>query len=784
MDNSDIEKFYNNILQDIKTTQLSDEEGGSLEQIFTQYAVDLLAEAGETENVIVAYDEKSLGTRNQHKINAYSISENNETLDLFITIFYPTDILPKITPSEVDTASKRIINFFKKGVNKEYVNEIEESSPIFHFAYTLSKSEELRENLVRINALIITNGSYQGNFPNNFTTNGYQVYFRVLDVNYFYNITGKSHVPIEIDFKFDGYNIPCIYSPTSNNEYQSYLAIFPGLALASIYEKFGSRLLEQNVRSFLQFTGKINKGIRNTIKEEPHMFLAFNNGIAATANSIELEPDEAGNGLIVTKVNDFQIVNGGQTTASIYHTWKKDKANIDDIFVQVKLSVVKNKNKFSDIVSRISEYANTQNKVSFADLSSNKPFHIQMEQLSRTMFTPITDSNNIQTVWFYERARGQYKNARIKDGITKARQKAFDLKYPKNQMFTKEELSKYINSYQEVLKGSKILIGPHIVVRGNQKNYIEFMKNLPSETPDSIYYEDVIAKAIIFKSAEKIYGVKPNSIGDMRYITVPYAITWLNRQTNNKLDLFKIWKNQAISENLKLKFREIMECIEPFIKDHAPGSLYGEWAKKEECWNLLKDNNFGIELDSIKLDLMSETSVRRTSKTRFDVLKELENQRISTLKSIHPKVWGAIDTWGKESKELKDHHLEIAFNIKLRLQNGNELSDSEIKAGLEIIDIVTSKNPDILTLQEIIEENEAKQSESEGDKIGTNEEDITIDIIKEIIKWNRTNRRLKDFETRFMVELSDGRKPFNDHNKRIASLNYKKVVKYGFKINE
>ena len=287
---------------------------------------------------------------------------------------------------------------------------------------------------------------------------GYKIYFKVFDIQALYNVSEKSHIPIEINFFEEGFEVPCIASPSVNSEYQSYLAIIPGNALASIYERFGSRLLEQNVRSFLQFSGKINKGIRDTIKGEPHMFLAFNNGIAATADDVEFVKNKKGEGLLLSVVKDLQIVNGGQTTASIFHTWKKDKANIDNIFVQVKLTVVKNKESFSTIVSRISEYANTQNKVSVSDLSSNRPYHIEFEKLSRSIYTPISENNKLQTRWFYERARGQYKNARDKDGFTKSRQKAFDLKNPKSQMFTKEELAKYINTYEEIIEGKKVFL--------------------------------------------------------------------------------------------------------------------------------------------------------------------------------------------------------------------------------------------------------------------------------------------------------------------------------------
>ena len=451
-ENNELEKFYNSLIQDLKSEQVLGEEGGILEQIFTQFILDLLADAGETENARTAHDEKGLGTKNQHKINAYSIADNYETIDLFITIFKGSEKPERIPKEEIDTAAKRITNFFRKGIYKDYVNEIEESAPIFDFAHTLSNSVDLRENLVRINAIIITDGFYLGDYPINHTVSGYPIFYRVVDIKYIFNITEKSHIPIYIDFEKEGFKIPCIISPSKNEEYQSYLAIIPGLALAAIYERYGSRLLEQNVRSFLQFTGKINKGIRTTILKEPHMFLAYNNGLAATAEEIEVVKSEDG-GYFFKSINDFQIVNGGQTTASIYHTLKKDKAEISEIFVQLKLSVVNNKENFGEIISRISEYANTQNRVSVSDLSSNRPYHIQLEKISRSVFAPHIPGQTTQTKWFYERARGQYKNARLREGFTKSKQKAFDLKHPKSQMFTKEELAKYVNSYQEILDG-------------------------------------------------------------------------------------------------------------------------------------------------------------------------------------------------------------------------------------------------------------------------------------------------------------------------------------------
>jgi hypothetical protein len=586
MEQLELNQFYTELLQDIRSEQLSLEEGGSLEQLFTNQAIVLLSDGGETADVRISFHE-SIVPRNRHKINAYAISDNYETLDLFVTVFKCTEEPIRIQKSDIDNAAKLLLSFLKKADNREYANNLEESSEIFDFAHTLNASVELRENLVRINIFILTDGIYNGEFPLQKELNGIPVFFRVIDLNYLFNISEKEYIPIEIDFQQDGFEVPCIKADIDNPEYQSYLALIPGQALVSVYEQYGARLLEQNVRSFLQFTGKINKGIRNTILKEPHMFLAFNNGIAATADDLKLKKTEKG--YLIESVKDLQIVNGGQTTASIYHTWKKDKADIKDIVVQVKLSIIKDKNNFAEIVSRIAECANTQNKVSISDLSSNTPYHIDLEKLSRNTWAPPISGQLRQTRWFYERARGQYRNARSREGTTKAKQKAFDFKNPKKQFFTKEELAKFINTWNEVYMEDKLVIGPYIVVRGSQKNYAEFIKYNIQENPDNKYFEDAIAKAILFRTAEKLYGIKPNSIGDMRYITVPYTLALLSYKKEEEIDLSDIWKKQSLSKELQITIYSLMIQVEQFIKENAPGALYGEWAKKEECWIKIKN---------------------------------------------------------------------------------------------------------------------------------------------------------------------------------------------------
>ena len=399
----EISKFYKSLVQEVVTRQIANEEGDNQEQAFTRICLELLSEAGETENTDVAFYERDLGTPNQQKVNGYAIADNYETVDLFLSIYEGTEESVTILKRDIENASKRLINFFRNAIYSDFGNEIEESSSIFEFVNTLGNYKELRDSLVRVNAFILTNGTYKGEIPASKEISGYKIFFRIVDINYLYQISEQSHAPIFIDFKEEGWSVPCLHATSSNPDYEAYVAILPGKCLSSLYERYGGRLLEQNVRSFLQFTGKINKGIRETIKEKPHMFLAYNNGIAATADAMELDED----GRTIKSISNLQIVNGGQTTASIYHTEKKDKADISDIYVQVKFSIVKKKGDYANIVSAISKYANTQNKVNNADFSANNPILVELEKVSRYVMTPITPERSMQTYWFFERARSQ-----------------------------------------------------------------------------------------------------------------------------------------------------------------------------------------------------------------------------------------------------------------------------------------------------------------------------------------------------------------------------------------
>jgi len=785
----EISKFYKSLVQEVVIRQRANEEGDSQEQTFTRYCMELLSEAGETENYDIAFLERGLGTKNQLKINGYAISDNYETVDLFISLYEGSEEPTTIHKEDIDTAATRLKNFFRKAIYSELLNEIEESSTIFEFVNTLGTYKELRDSLIRVNAFILTNGIYKGEIPSHTEISGYKIIYRVFDINYLYQISEDAHAPITINLEEGGWQIPCLHAPSSNEDYDAYVAILPGDFLYEIYDIYGGRLLEQNVRSFLQFTGKINQGIRDTIKKAPHMFLAYNNGIAATADSMDVDSDG-----IIKSISNFQIVNGGQTTASIYHTKKKDKVDISNIYVQVKLSIVKKKDEYTKIVSDISKFANTQNKVNNADFSANNLVLVELEKISRYVMTPITPERSMQTYWFFERARSQYKNSRLKEGFTSSRQKAFDLKYPKNQMFTKVELAKYINCFEEIYEGGKLVISPHIVVRGSEKNYAQFIAKVLPTNPKKItnvYFEDTIAKAILFKAADQLYGTKRtgNNIGELKSVVVPYTIGLLNHLTGGRIDLYRIWKNQKISNALSNLIYSLMQQVNPFIMRISPSNNYLEWAKKEECWLAIRNNkDWEFDLDSIEDDLIDPDHPVARKVTVNTVVNDKSEHDLKVVKSIPYKLWQKIADWGAESGELSLNLQSKAREIAHDLKFNHKLSSATVARGMTIFDRVCEENYDLLEEIDTLRDEEQKEKEQKEKErstvksINVNEIEIDIELIKRMVEWDKKNRVLESWKFKIMQDVAIGLKPLTEKLKWGFRMNLKTLLMRGFEL--
>lgn len=524
--------------------------------------------------------------------------DDEGALDLFVADFESRDQLASLTQTDVVSSFKRLTNFFEASRMKDLFKELEETSPEYGLARQISD----RKGLVRrINCYLVSERALSERLQTleSDEVAGVPVTYHIWDISRLQRQRSSrgQKEPLDINFvEMFGKGISGLPAHLGSGTYKSYLMVIPGEVLCRLYEKFGARLLEQNVRSFLQARGKVNKGIRTTLLNEPEMFFAYNNGITATAQ--ELDTKVGDDGLQITRIKDLQIVNGGQTTASLYHTKRKDKVSLDNVFVQMKLSVIENEES-EKVVPKISEYANTQNRVNAADFFSNTPFHIRIEEFSRRIWAPAQQGAQRETKWFYERARGQYADAQSK--LTPAEQRRYKAEYPKSQMFTKTDLAKFENVWDE---------HPRWVNLGAQKNFAKYAARVSKEWKNSAdnfnenYFKRAVVRALIFRRTEKLVSDQAWYNGGYRANIVAYAIALINeccKNTEKSINYIRVWNNQELYGSLIDTIVDAAKFVSDDISNPPSGiSNISEWCKKEACWQrlLTKLPNFTNSISS------------------------------------------------------------------------------------------------------------------------------------------------------------------------------------------
>ncbi|MBN6741070.1 AIPR family protein [Acidithiobacillus sp. MC6.1] len=570
-----IEEFFHDFRQDLLvgakangTFQLTE---------FMESVANELVEIGFTEGFEPCHFRAQRGMR----VDGYWFNDEG-VLDLFIADFDSRNELASLTKTEMDAAFRRVVNFFDASVNKGLADELEVTSP----EYGLAREIHDRRNIIsQINMILFSERTLSQRIESLPDTEvaGIPASHYIWDISRLLRLrNSRSHKePIDLDCEqMFGRGIACLPAHLGTDAYQAYLMVMPAEVLAILYEKFGARLLEQNVRTFLQARGNVNKGIRATILNEPAMFFAYNNGITATAQSVETRRTDSG--LAITRIVDLQIVNGGQTTASLFHTEKRDKADISQISVQMKLSVIDSQQS-EMVVPKISEYANTQNRVNAADFFSNHPFHVRMEGFSRRIWAPAQKGSQRETRWFYERARGQYADAQSK--LTPGEQRRFKAECPKSQMFTKTDLAKFENVWDEQ---------PKWVNLGSQKNFAQYARRIGSEWEKSsdafneFYFKRAVARGIIFRATERIVSAQSWYNGGYRANIVAYTLAVLGditRQRKESIDFLSIWNAQNVDPVMERVIAVVSEAVNDAIIRSPHGiSNISEWCKIEACW--------------------------------------------------------------------------------------------------------------------------------------------------------------------------------------------------------
>ncbi|CAN7530715.1 AIPR family protein [Pseudoxanthomonas sp. LjRoot143] len=571
-----------------------------------------------------------------------------------------------LATSDVDQMKGWLENFASEALETDLEEKIAESSPAYQLATTLRRK---RAGISCIRLHIFSNQllsrAYKREFRGEVAGTPTETHIWDLQrIKALYE-SAREREQVEIDLEeFGSKGIACI-DASSRGGLRSYLCVIEGNLLADLYEHYGSRLLEGNVRSFLGMKGGVNKGIRATIQDSPELFFAYNNGIAATAVDVSLGGSD---GAHIVKLSDLQIVNGGQTTASILRARKQDKLDLSGVSVPMKLTVVSS-TRANDLVPKIAEYANTQNKVAIADFFANHPFHRRMEEISRRLMVPARAGERVQSKWFYERSRGQFQNERLY--LTQARKDAFDLAYPPRQLINKTDLAKYDSTLDEK---------PHWVSLGAQKNFMKFATKFSAKGGRTEaeqwevmspgygegYYQRIVAMAILWKTGEALVaaakGVWYEGAYRPQIVSYGWALLFRAiRRAGREPDLMKIWERQEADDALMKVFTRSAVLAQKAILNPPPGSAnVGEWSKKEECWETVKAISFHLDASALAWSIDRDASRAEVRQARQ---QGSQDDGISLQQQIWSKsengYWQALLAWESVGEHVFGPELEL-----------------------------------------------------------------------------------------------------------------------------
>ena len=630
-----LDEFREELINDIRGQSIIDSEYPT--EVFIEYCKDILINdfgvISDLNNTYIEYKTTNNQFRNM-RVDASYIEISINTIHLLYADFNDGPI-ESINNETIQNKASLLTNFVINSL-KGFFNNSADSDQTTQTARDLRKNIDL---IRKIHLIIVSTNKKSERLKTTLSMKALEIGNKVFDVDLtLLDIEGIFETK-SVNFKRDdiviktidyGYpkGIPCIKANIMSPDYDSYLAVVPGKFLSDIYMKYSARLLESNVRSFLNTRGEINKGILNTILNNKTRFFAYNNGISTTAEDIILEQRD--DGIYITEFKNLQIINGGQTTASLASAVIKYGSNLQDIFVQMKLTLIKNKEHAEELIRLISKYANKQNKVTNADLSSNHPFYTRIEEFSRRIKVPISPNTTIQSIWFFERARGQYDQSKMKLKTKKERD-LFEMQNPKSQKFTKTDLAKYINASE---------MRPYDVSWGAEVNMTRFQLIMEKEREKSNlifnegYYKELIAKGIIYKEIERIISNEEwyqNNKG-YRAQLVPYTFSKFVYEASKIKKLInykKIWEQQSCIEEYKYDLARIAKQVYDVFNDNNRQILnIGEYAKRAICWNKLNEKEFELSPITISqlVDKEEKEIESRCERSEQRMVNEVSNE--------------------------------------------------------------------------------------------------------------------------------------------------------------
>lgn len=674
---STTDEFYTELFQEVIAT--ADAYGLWRYEALFDIMTDYLIETGEFDEAERAFFKPAQGGI---RVDGYcgdpldgliDPEEGQGTLGLIVVDYCEDLTVTSLSNADMEADFKRVERYLEKALDARFRNSLEPSDPGFGLADLINARWG---RISRIKLFLLTNKKLTARVAGKSagSIDGKEIIYNVWDIVRFGNLvkSGRERERLYVDFKELPHGpMRALLASAPTDRSKVFLAAVPGEDLAAIYDRWGNRLLEQNVRVFLQARSNVNKGIKRTIENEPELFFSFNNGITATAENVLTE--EAEEGLVITGLENLQIVNGGQTTASIYAAFKA-KRDLSRVFVQMKLSIV-SPEAAKDLVPRISEYANSQNRVTAADFFANHPYHVRIEGFSRRILAPAKADSFDMTKWFYERARGSYRDAQAY--LTPAQKKKFAKEYPTSQKFAKTDLAKYLMVWTDKA---------YFVNRGAQKAFAEFAKDIASawDSDDKqfseVYFKYLVAKKIVFDRTGKIVQSRSwYETGGYRAQHVVLTIGYLAycvKRMNKSVDFLGIWNRQDLSPAFECAIGQAADVAHRVLM--KPGAGYGnitEWAKQPKCWEELTKvrTEWDEEWLGELISLAEEREIKSAGLKDQEELNGIEAQTMVV--EAGAEFWNDVLNWCIREKEASDKErgiLQVAASMPAKLPSDRQ----------------------------------------------------------------------------------------------------------------
>lgn len=582
-----LEEFHRNFRSDIQSAvaeRVAAREGPfpSEELVFAEKVMEHVTDAGICDEPTICHWGGKIGNA-KLRITGYALSPDETALDLFVTDYFGTEELNDLRDSDAANTASEGVRFLFRAASGNLETRIDPTHPVRNLVSTIRSRWS---GIDRIRVFVITDGRTKTKRFSSKEVHQKMVAVEAMDIERLYRHTeGKPRDELAVSLvQSIGRPLPCVHVPDSDADYEYALTAIPGQLIRDLYLRFGTRLLEANVRTFLGTKRAVNKGIVETLRKEPEHFLAFNNGLVLVCDEAAFERSADGS-LGLSFIKGLQIVNGGQTTSSIYFASRDDRTiDLSHVMVPAKIIILKSSQDDARerLICNVSRYANSQNAVKMSDLSANRPFHVQLEKLANDTWCP-----DGATRWFYERAAGAYNVMLLREGTTPAKRRKLQEMIASRRKLTKNDIAKY----HEAWRGK-----PNSVALGGEKNFVAFMSALdvdPTIVPNPIdirWYRMMIAKVILFKAIESMIKTKEaKKIFRQGYVNIAtYVVAVVADRLGDRLNLEQIWKTQSISESLRDLLWDWAQVVNAEFNRIAPGQQFSEVAKRADTWSRVR----------------------------------------------------------------------------------------------------------------------------------------------------------------------------------------------------